>query len=97
MAAYIVLTNWTQDGIQQVKESPGRLERTQKAFQDAGAELKAFYMAMGRYDMIAIVEAPDDATMARLALTVGRTGAVRTETLRAFTEEEYCEIIAALP
>lgn len=52
---------------------------------------------MGRYDLIAVVEAPDDKSVARLVLTFGSGGAIRTETLRAFTEDEYRQIIAALP
>ena len=52
---------------------------------------------MGQYDFVAIVEAPDDETAARLALSVGSQGATRSETLRAFTEEEYQRIIAGLP
>jgi uncharacterized protein with GYD domain len=52
---------------------------------------------MGRYDTVAIGEAPDDKTAAKIALTVGSKGALRTETFRAFTEDEYRKIIAELP
>ena len=97
MATYIILTNWTQKGIENVKESPDRLDAAKKAFQAAGGELKEFYLVMGKYDMVVVGEAPDDATAATLALAIGSGGAVRTETLRAFTEDEYREIIAALP
>jgi uncharacterized protein with GYD domain len=62
-----------------------------------GSELKAFYLTMGRYDIVTISEAPDDATAAKVALTVGSAGNVTTETLRAFNEDEYREIVAALP
>lgn len=97
MPTYITLINWTQKGIENVKESPNRLDMAKKAFQAAGAEVKEFYLAMGRYDMVLVGEAPDDETAAKLALTVGSTGAIRTETLRVFTEDEYRRIIAALP
>jgi uncharacterized protein with GYD domain len=97
MATYIVLTNWTQKGIENVKESPERLDAAKKAFQAAGAELKEFYLVMGKYDMVVVAEAPDDETIAKVALTIGSGGALRTETLRAFTEEEYRNIITALP
>jgi uncharacterized protein with GYD domain len=62
-----------------------------------GAEIKQFFLVVGQYDMVALVEAPDDETMAKLALFLGSKGNVRTETLRAFTEDEYREIIAGLP
>jgi len=52
---------------------------------------------MGRYDMVVVAEAPDDETVAKLAIAIGSAGAIRTETLRAFTEDEYRKIIAALP
>ena len=62
-----------------------------------GGELKEFYLVMGQYDMIVISEAPDNETAARAALTLGSAGSVRTETLRAFTEDEYRKIIETLP
>jgi len=97
MATYIVLTSWTQKGIENVKESPDRLDAAKKGFQAAGAELKEFYLVMGQYDMVIVAEAPDDETVSKLALIIGSAGAVRTETLRAYTEDEYRKIIAALP
>jgi uncharacterized protein with GYD domain len=97
MVTYIILTNWTQKGIENVKESPNRLDAAKKAFQAAGGELKEFYLVMGKYDMVIVGEAPDDEAAAKLALTISSGGAVRTETLRAFTEDEYRKIIAALP
>jgi uncharacterized protein with GYD domain len=62
-----------------------------------GAEVKAFYLVMGQYDGVVIVEAPNDETIAKISLASGTRGTVRTETLRAFTEEEYRKILAALP
>ncbi|MBS1252115.1 MAG: Glutamine synthetase and cystathionine beta-lyase binding protein [Anaerolineales bacterium] len=97
MATYIVLINWTQQGIENVKDSPDRLDQAKAAFQAAGAELKKFYLVTGRYDMVVVAEAPDDEAVAKVALAIGSGGSVRTETLRAFTEEEYRDIIAALP
>ncbi len=97
MPTYIILNRWTQQGIEKVKESPARLDAARQAFKAMGAELKDFYLTMGQYDFVAIVEAPDDETAARVALSVGAQGATRSETLRAFTEEEYRRITAALP
>jgi uncharacterized protein with GYD domain len=97
MATHISLIRWTEKGIQDVKQSPARLEAAKKAFKAAGAELKQFYLVMGRYDMVVISEGPDDDRAAKVALTIGAAGAIRTETLRAFNEDEYRKIIAALP
>ena len=96
MATYIVLINWTQKGIENIKDSPGRLDMAKKAFEAAGSKIKEFYLVTGRYDMVVVAEAPDNETVAKLALAIGSAGAIRTETLSAFTEEEYRKIIAAL-
>lgn len=97
MARFIILCNFTQKGIENVKQSPPRLDAAKKAFQAMGGELKEFYLVMGRYDMVVIADAPNDEAAARLALAIGSGGAIRSETLRAFTEEEYRKIISALP
>jgi uncharacterized protein with GYD domain len=97
MATYIVLVRYTQKGIENVKQSPARLDAAKKAFKAMGAELKEFYLVAGRYDIVIVVEAPDAETIARCALDLASKGNVTTETLRAFTENEYRKIIAALP
>jgi len=97
MATYIVLSSWTPQGIGQVKASPARLDAAKQAAQAMGAEITAFYLVMGRYDMVIVAEAPDDETIAKLVLATGAQGNVRTETLRAFTEAEYRNLLAALP
>jgi uncharacterized protein with GYD domain len=97
MPTYITLLRWTQQGIQHIKESPTRLDQAREAIQAAGGELKAFYLTMGQYDGVAISDAPNDEAYARTLLAIGSAGAVRTETLRAFAEEDYRKIIAALP
>jgi uncharacterized protein with GYD domain len=97
MPTYIVLLNYTQQGAQKIKESPARLDAAKKAFKAMGAELKQWYLVMGRYDAVVIAEGPDDETAAKLALAIGSQGVIHTETLRAFTEDEYRKIIAALP
>jgi uncharacterized protein with GYD domain len=97
MPTYISLIRWTQEGIKNVKESPGRLDAAKKAYQALGGELKEFYLVMGQYDMISVGEMPDDEAVAKLALMIGASGAIRTESFRAFTEDEYRTIIAGLP
>lgn len=97
MQTYITLIRFTQQGIENIKESPARLDAAKQAFRAMGAELKQWYLVTGRYDAVVIGEAPDDETAMKLALSIGSRGSVRTETLRAFTEDEYRKIIAALP
>ena len=97
MATYISLLRLTQQGIENIKESPARLDKAKQAFRAMGGELKEFYLVMGRYDAVVVAEAPDDETVAKLTLAIGSAGAIRTETLRAFPEGEYRKIIAALP
>jgi uncharacterized protein with GYD domain len=97
MGTYISLVNYTQQGIEKVKESPHRLDAVKKVYEAAGGKLLQFYLVMGRYDVVVIGEAPDEKAAAKIALTIGSKGAVRTETFRAFTEDEYRKIITELP
>ena len=97
MPTYITLVSYTQKGIENVKESPQRLEAAKQAFQGMGAELKEFYLVMGRFDIILVTEAPNDETVAKIALTLGSLGNVRTESFRAFKEDEYRKIVSSLP
>ncbi len=97
MAAYISLINFAQKGIESIKQSPARLDAAKRLYKSMGAELKQFYLTLGRYDAVVIAEAPDDETAAKVAIALGSAGNVRTETLRTFTEDEYKKIIAALP
>ena len=97
MAHYIGLLSWTQQGAEKIKDSPARLDAARQAFAAVGVKFKDFYMTMGQYDMVCVLEAPDDAAMAKAILAVASKGSVRTQTLRAFTEAEYRSIIGALP
>ena len=97
MPTYMTLINYTQKGVENIKDSPNRLDVGRELFKSMGAELKSFYLAMGRYDAVVIGEGPDDETVIKLAMTLGAAGAIRTETLRVFTEDEYRKIISELP
>ena len=96
MPTYITLINFTQKGVENIKEGAKRLDAARQAFKAAGADLKTFYLVMGQYDAIAISEAPNDEVVAQLALTTAAGGNVRTTTSRAFTEDEYRKIISSL-
>jgi uncharacterized protein with GYD domain len=97
MATYITLLKYTDQGIKDIKNGPNRLDAARKAWTAAGGSLKSFYLTMGRYDAVVISELPDDATAAKLALATGSLGNVSTETLRAFTEDEFRKIVSSLP
>jgi uncharacterized protein with GYD domain len=96
VTTYIILLNWTDQGAKNVTDSPKRLDAAKARLAEMGGEMKAFYMTMGEYDMVAICEAPDDAVAARFALSVGSQGNVRSRTLKAFPEAAYREIIRSL-
>lgn len=97
MPHYTTFGSYTRQGIENIKESPARLDRARAALGEMGVDLKAFYLTMGRYDIVTIMEAPDDATAAKALLAIGMQGNVSTETMKAFTEEEFREIVAGLP
>ena len=96
MPTYITLLRWTSQGLKSIKESPSRLDAARKAFQAVGVTLKEFYMVTGHYDMVIISEAPDDVALAKVTLSVASHGNVQTETLRAFSEKEYRNIMGTL-
>jgi uncharacterized protein with GYD domain len=96
VATYVSLIRYTEQGIRNIKESPARLDATKKAYQAAGGELKQFFLAMGKYDIVIVSEAPDDETVARIALSLGALGNVRTETMRVFGEGEFRKIVGSL-
>jgi uncharacterized protein with GYD domain len=96
MPTYIVLFNWTDQGIRTVKDSPSRIRQAEGQLQQLGIALRDVYLTMGDYDLVGIVEAPDDQAVARALLALGMQGNVRTKTLKAFTRAEFEQIVGAL-
>lgn len=96
MTTYIALASWTDQGVRNVNASPARLDAAKKLLRDMGGDIKAFFMTMGKYDMVLIYEAPDDAVAARFNLQLAMQGNVRTQTLKAFPEAAYREIIRSV-
>jgi uncharacterized protein with GYD domain len=96
MAEYILLMNWTEQGIRKVKDSPKRLDAGRKLAKSLGVKMGDFYMTMGKHDMLVHLTAPDDATVARFVLTLGKMGNVRSTTLKAFSEAEYRKVIRSV-
>jgi len=96
MTTYVMLANWTDQGVLKAKDSPRRLDAAKKALKDMDDEFTFFFLTMGEYDIVAIYEAPDDAVAARFNLQLGMLGNIRTHTLKAFPEAAYREIINSL-
>lgn len=93
MPTYISLVSWTDQGIRNVKEAPQRLDAFKKAVETAGGKVNGYYLTMGKYDSVVILELPSDEVAAALVLKGGSQGNVRTETLKAFSENEFRNII----
>jgi uncharacterized protein with GYD domain len=96
MATYMVLFKWTPQGLKEIKQGPSRLDAGRKALEPFGVKIREFYMLMGQYDCLAILEAPDDVTLAKAILSITSQGNITTETCRAFTESEYRDVVGRL-
>jgi uncharacterized protein with GYD domain len=96
MPTYISMLRYTQQGIGSIKSAPARIDAAKEAYRKAGGELKAIYLTLGQFDLVAIAEMPNDEAVARMALALGAQGNIRTETMRAFTETEFRKIAGTL-
>jgi uncharacterized protein with GYD domain len=96
MPTYLTLVEYTEQGIAHMNESPERLQRAREIAAEHGGELSQFFLTMGKYDAVAVSTFPDDESYAKTMLTIAQGGAVRTETLKAFTEDEYRDVCDAL-
>jgi uncharacterized protein with GYD domain len=97
MPTYIILVNWTDQGIRNVKDSPKRTAVARAAVEKAGGKWLGFYYTLGRYDMVLIAEGPNDEMAMSVSLAIGSQGSVRTTTLRAWSEAEAAKILEKLP
>ena len=96
MPRYVILINWTEQGVRSVKETTQRAEQVRQMIEQMGGRLEALYWTQGRHDLVGVMEAPDEETAAAVGLRVGMQGAVRTESLRAYDAEEMGRILAKL-
>ena len=96
MPNYIVLVNWTDQGIKNVKDTVKRAKSFGGALEKAGGKSLGVYYTTGRYDIVAIVEAPNDEAIASVLYSTGSQGNIRTETLKAFSVAEANNIIEKL-
>jgi len=97
MPTFILSLNWTEQGIRSVKETPRRSQAARELGKKMGVDIKATYLTTGDSDLLAIVEATDDDTIAKFAMTMAAAGNVRTRTVRAWPEAEALKLIAELP
>jgi uncharacterized protein with GYD domain len=96
MATYIVLGNFTDQGIRSVKDTVKRAEAFKGMAQKAGVKVKELYWTLGQYDIATIIEAPDEEAATALGLSAGSLGNLRTQTLRAFGSEEMGRILGKM-
>jgi uncharacterized protein with GYD domain len=94
MASYVVLMNWTDEGIKSFEDSPHRADAGKEEMGKLGVTLKDIYWTVGAHDLVLICEAPDEESMTAYLLRLGSAGNVRTTTLRAFTRDEFDQIAA---
>lgn len=97
MPTYIAIGNFTDQGMRTIKDTTKRAAANEKALKKMGVTMKALYWTMGQYDLVSIVEAPDDVSMSAVSLAIGAAGNVRGQTLRAYTREEMEAIVKKLP
>lgn len=96
MPKYILLLNWTEQGVKAIKESAARYDAAKKAAKKAGCTLESIHMTFGPYDLVCMLDAPDDEAAALFNLRVTAGGNVRGMTLKAFPEADYKKIVAAV-
>ena len=97
MVTYIVLMKLTDQGIKDIKNAPQRIEAAAKALEAMGGKMTGFYLTMGEYDYVAIGEGPSDEVGMTFLLGLGAAGNVKTTTLKAFTKEQFAEMVKKLP
>ncbi|HJU24270.1 MAG TPA: GYD domain-containing protein [Casimicrobiaceae bacterium] len=96
MSTYIVLSTFTDQGIRAIKDTTKRAEQVRELAKKMGIETRSLYWTIGRYDVVATFEAPNDEAMTALSLAISSKGFVRTQTLRAFSKDEVSGIIDKL-
>ena len=96
MATYIVISNYTDQGIRNVRETTNRADVVRDTAKKFGVTVKEIYWTLGAYDVVALFDAPDDASITTLALALGAGGNVRTQVMRAFTQQEMKNVLGKL-
>ncbi len=97
MPGYIVLGKFTQQQFASIKDRPEHLRKSKAHLEQMGVRVVGAWVTMGEYDTVMVVEAPDDQAMALVLLAGARQGNVATQTMRAFSEDEFAQIVSKLP
>lgn len=97
MATYVVLVNFTEQGIRHIRQTTERAKQLVNAAANLGITIKDIYWTMGAYDAVFTADGPDDDTMTALAVSMGSIGNIRTQTMRAFSADEMKRILDKLP
>jgi uncharacterized protein with GYD domain len=96
MATFVVLAKWTEKTFGAIKDAPAVAEEMKKLVSNMGAQIKAWYLLMGQYDEICILEAPNAETIAKILIPLSAKYGVKTETLQAFSEAEALALFGAM-
>jgi uncharacterized protein with GYD domain len=96
MPTYIVLGNFTDQGIRNIKDTTKRASAVKEAAKKVGASVKNLYWTLGPYDVVTVVDAPDDQSLAALLFSIGSLGNVRTQSLKAFEADEVERILGKI-
>jgi uncharacterized protein with GYD domain len=96
MAHYVLLANFTDQGVKAVKDTVKRAEAFRQMAEKSGVTLQALFWTLGQYDVVVVAEAPDDNTATALSLSVASLGNVHTQTLKAFDAEEMKKILTKM-
>ena len=97
MATYISFLNLTEQGVKGIKDLPARIAAGRQAMEASGGKLIQYYLTMGAQDAVIVFEAPDDETVASIALATAGLGNLRTTSMRAFTEAEIPGVLSKMP
>ena len=97
MPSYVLLMNYTDEGLRNIKYLPQHVNAIRQAVESAGGHLPCIYLTMGHYDLVAILEAPNDQVCASISLGLSSLGNVRSTTLKAFGEDELPEVADHIP
>lgn len=92
MPIYVMLTNLTDEGRKVIKENPGRIKEVNKEVEKMGVKVLSQYALLGEYDFVNILEAPDNKTIAKVAIELGSRGTLNTTTLAALSVDEFIEM-----
>lgn len=96
MATYVVLANFTDQGIRTIKSTVQRAGQVAEMARTFGCEMKDVFWTLGAFDVITIIEAPDEQSLTALGFALGSAGNIRTQTLRAFRKDEVGAIIGKM-